>query len=216
PEFLPSLFERFRQADSSKTRKFGGLGLGLAIVRQLVELHGGHVDAFSDGVGAGARFVIELPLQSELAAEDAQPGSLSRLSVAPPETGLAGVHVFVVEDELDAREFLVMLLNQEHAYVRSAGSVAEALRALAEEPCDVLVSDIGLPEEDGYALIRRLRARKDGLARVPAIALTAYARESDRKDALNAGFNVHLAKPVDLTRLLTTIRSLLSEGLQRH
>ena len=211
PEFLPNLFERFRQADSSKTRKFGGLGLGLAIVRQLVELHGGRVNAFSDGAGTGARFVIELPLRSEFSTDDMQPRSLARLSVVPSEGGLAGVRIFVVEDELDAREFLVMLLNQEQANVRSAGNVPEALRALAEEPCDVLVSDIGLPEEDGYALIRRLRARTDGLSRVPAIALTAYARESDRSDALNAGFDVHLAKPVDLTRLLSTIRSLLSE-----
>jgi signal transduction histidine kinase len=209
PEFLPFVFDRFRQAESTTTRSHGGLGLGLSIVRHLVELHGGTVAVESAGPGLGATFTVALPVR---AAFPAIPG----LETAPPPAAtdgtwdavlLAGVRVLVVEDDEDTRELLVRALERGGAQVEEAGSVAEALAALDCRLPDVLVSDIGMPGEDGYSLIRKLRARERG-AELPAAALTAYARNEDRVQALQAGFNAHIAKPVDPTELVQIVARL--------
>ena len=214
PEFLPYVFDRFRQADSSSTRSHGGLGIGLALVRHLVELHGGSVEARSSGVGTGSTFAVRLPVAgpSELPAGDAAPVpavTVSRVST----TGLPsldGLRVLVVDDEADARDLLGVILRRRGAEVEAVGSVAEAREALARARADVMVSDISMPEEDGYALIRELRAAEadEGGAATPAIALTAYARDRDRERALTAGFQVHLAKPVEPDDLILAVAEL--------
>jgi PAS domain S-box-containing protein len=215
-EFLPQLFGRFRQADSSATRKHGGLGLGLAIVKHLVELHGGRVRAESEGGGKGSRFVVELPLVAASQDEDApelsqghedQPRAVA--TCAAPE--LAGVKVLVVEDEPDTRELVKRLLEECHAEVVTAESAPEALGMLGREMPDVLVSDIGMPGMDGYALIRQIRAAQGvGAAGLPAVALTAFARPEDKQRALSAGYEAHLAKPVEPSTLVTTVAGLSS------
>jgi PAS domain S-box-containing protein len=221
PEFLPHVFDRFRQADQSHTRVHGGLGLGLAIVRQLIELHGGTVRAHSLGEGQGAAFTVSLPLLP-IRAETAREGE-ERVHPAA-ETGAAlecppqleGLHV-VVDDEPDTRDLLVAVLTGCGARVRAAGSSAEALLLIEEEKPDVLVSDIGMPGENGYELIakvRRLLAQRGG--KVPAVALTAYARMEDRVRALSAGYQVHIPKPVEPVELITAVASLagrLGRGL---
>jgi len=201
PAFLPWVFDPFRQADGSASRRHGGLGLGLAITRRLVELHGGTVRAESEGPGTGARFIVQLPVravaQPEAPADE--PGS-ERGAEAPAALGpatLGGIDIVVVDDEADARELIRMVLAQHGGDVRLAASAADALALLAERRPDLLVADIGMPEMDGYGLIRRIRSASDpGLASVPAIALTAYGRTEDRERALGAGFQHHLAKPV--------------------
>jgi signal transduction histidine kinase len=209
PEFLPHVFERFRQADSSTTREHGGLGLGLAIVRHLVEIHEGSVRAESPGVGRGATFTVELP-------ED-RPGAMAARGqhfpgAAPGESrpSLAGLDILVVEDDDDARRLLARVLSQSGATVRVAASVAEAMRAIETRSPQVLLSDIGLPGEDGYALIRQLRSREQasGLACMPAIAITAYVRPEDRRRMLAAGFDAHVAKPVEPTELIELLAGL--------
>jgi CheY-like chemotaxis protein len=216
PGFLPHVFDSFRQADSTSTRQHGGLGLGLAIVRHLVELHGGSVSASSRGPGQGAAFTVELPVYgvpsaaSPLADADAALPPVH--DIVPP--GVEGkpldrLHVLVVEDELDTLLLLQTVLTHYGAEVRGAGAVGDALAALDDWPVDVVVSDIGLPGEDGYSFIERLRSRaaNQGGA-VPAIALTAYARSSDRSRAMAAGFQLHIAKPVEPADLVSAIERL--------
>ncbi|UQA62753.1 PAS domain S-box protein [Polyangium aurulentum] len=214
-EFLPQLFGRFRQADSSATRKYGGLGLGLAIVKHIVELHGGRVRAESAGLGAGSRFVVELPLvtaSQEADTPDTSHGSLHALPAATCTTPeLAGVKVLVVEDEPDTRDLVKRLLEECHAEVTTAASAPEALGMLGRELPDVLVSDLGMPGMDGYALIRQIRtAQGVGSSELPALALTAFARPEDKERALSAGYEAHLAKPVEPSELVATVAGLSS------
>jgi PAS domain S-box-containing protein len=205
PEFLPHVFERFRQADSSADRMHGGLGLGLAIVRHLVELHGGTVSAESPGKGRGARFTVTLPAASARPALEPSAQALKD----PDSPPLAGLRLLVVDDDLDTCEAMSLLLSRAGARVVTAASAAEALAAIERSPPDALIADIGLPGEDGYSLIRRLRAGADGDVRgvrgIPALALTAYARAEDRERALAEGFQAHLPKPVDAEALLAAL-----------
>ncbi len=207
--FLPHVFERFRQADASPTRAYGGLGLGLTIAQMLAELHGGRVTAESAGEGKGATFTLRLPLDVDASVSLGAPAG-----VPPPERReapeqLAGQYVLVVEDDPDTREMLRRVLEAEAARVVTAASGSEALAALEHATPDVLICDIGMPGEDGYAVLRRLRARHGDL---PAIALTAYAGQDDRERALAAGFQRHLAKPVDAPELVAAILALLRSG----
>ncbi|UQA63940.1 response regulator [Polyangium aurulentum] len=213
PEFLPHVFDKFRQADASTTRKHGGLGLGLAIVRNLVEMHGGSVRVHSEGEGKGATFTVALPVS----AVHASPESEERVHPRSPSMGmplrdrpsLSSVTVLVVDDEPDARELVRRLLEDCGARVTTAGSAQEALDLLDRERVDVLVSDIGMPGEDGYELVRRVRARGPGRqGGVPAAALTAFARSEDRTRALRAGYQTHISKPVEPMELLFAVASL--------
>ncbi|HEX8456581.1 MAG TPA: PAS domain S-box protein [Pyrinomonadaceae bacterium] len=216
-DFLPYVFDRFRQADGTITRQHGGLGLGLSIVRHLVELHGGTVSVESAGEGQGATFRLELPAADTERAGGANGEShkLSATSRAEMHTPagrvpeLANLRVLVVDDEADARLLLQTIMEQSGASVRAAASASEALAAFKEFKPDILVSDIGMPQEDGYMLLRRVRALspEDG-GRVPAIALTAYAQEHDRMRALLAGFQVHVAKPINPPELVAVIVGL--------
>jgi signal transduction histidine kinase/ActR/RegA family two-component response regulator len=213
PEFLPRLFDRFRQPDSSTTRPHGGIGLGLAIVRHLVELHGGRVEAQSAGRGQGATFRVVLPLLGTRgSAVGAGPAGADaraprgRSAVLP---SLDGLRVLVVDDEKDSRDVIIAILEQRGARTIEAASVEEALARLGEERPDVLVSDIGLPDEDGYSLMRRIRALpRDRGGAIPAAALTAYARTEDRMQALLAGFQIHVPKPVQPAELIAVVSSL--------
>jgi PAS domain S-box-containing protein len=217
PEFVPQLFERFSQLDSSTTRRHGGLGLGLAIVRQLVEMHGGTVSASSPGLGHGATFTVRLPTAASRAGTsgshaaapaNADNDALHAGAGAGPDLG--GCRVLVIDDEPDTRAMLAMLLSNRGAEVQCCASAREALQAERAFAPHVVVSDIGMPDEDGYQFIRALRAREaaDGRANVPAIALTAYARVDDRMRALAHGFQMHVAKPVHPAELLTVIDAL--------
>jgi PAS domain S-box-containing protein len=209
-EFLPHVFDRFRQADGSSTRSASGLGLGLAIVKQLVELHGGTARAFSHGAGTGATFTVELPLVATPKGSRAQilPGIAT--SAEFQRLDLSGIKVLVVDDEPDARELVAHIVAECGAEVHTASAAAEALAAIERVLPHVLVSDIGMPEVDGYELLRRVRelgmARGGGL---PAIALTAYARSDDRTRALHAGYLAHVAKPVEPTELAATVASVV-------
>ncbi|MBO3459170.1 PAS domain S-box protein [Aetokthonos hydrillicola Thurmond2011] len=207
PEFLPYVFETFRQADSATTRKFGGLGLGLAIVRHIVEMHGGTVHADSPGVDQGATFTVKLPMITT----NLQPDQNKNL----PSTSLSlrGVRVLIVEDEQDTRELLVYTIEQYGAEVTGASSVREALKILQQSLPDILVCDIAMPEMDGYTLIREIRTwTKEQGGEIPAIALTAYAGEVDQKQALAAGFQRHLSKPVDPEQLAQAIVLLMQSS----
>ncbi|PYQ56743.1 MAG: hybrid sensor histidine kinase/response regulator [Acidobacteria bacterium] len=208
PDFLPYVFDRFRQAEGSITRTHGGLGLGLSIVRHLIELHGGTAEVESEGEGEGATFTVRLPLRAELAEDPLDSTAVGQSLFSKPDL-LSGVRVVVVEDEADTRELLVMALQQCGAEVAAYGSAAEALAALDRAVPDVLLSDIGMPVQDGYDLIHKLRARGPGRGGdVPAAALTAYARAEDRLRALEAGYQTHLAKPVDPSELISTVARL--------
>lgn len=206
PEFLPYIFDRFRQADSSTTRSHSGLGLGLSIVRHLVELHGGTVHAYSAGENLGTSFVVELPAVDPPIQEP--PVDNGSLAESPAGGPLAGLRILLVEDETDAREFIALTLRQMGVEVTASASAAEALSALEQDTFAVIVSDIGMPGEDGYTFIRRVRQQGYG---TPAIALTAYTRREDRLKALKAGFQRHLPKPVEPGELSAVIASLAVE-----
>ena len=217
PEFLPYIFDRFRQADQTTTRRQGGLGLGLSIVRQIVEMHGGSVAAASAGEGKGTSFIVKLP--GLPAASPNEPAKVSFTNrAAKTQTlfydapQLGGLHILIVDDEDDSRELLCTILEQCGAKVTTAGAAFEALEALEHSVFDLLISDIGMPEVDGYTLIDKIRRRpieKGG--RVPAIALTAYARVEDRVRALKAGFQTHIPKPVEPDELVAVVVSLAKD-----
>ena len=213
-DFLPLVFDRFRQFDGSITRSHGGLGLGLSITRHLVEMHGGKVSAHSDGDGLGAVFTVVLPVSAhaehapEPEASTARSGRAA-VGTTPTTLSLDGCKVLVVDDEPDSRRVVVRLLDRAQAQVREAGSVAAALEVLDEWTADVLISDIAMPGEDGYSLLRRLRASPDVCLReLPAVALTAFVRSEDQAQALAAGFQMHLPKPFDPAALLQAVASL--------
>ena len=208
PEFLPQLFERFTQADASTTRTHGGLGLGLSIVSHLVEMHGGTISAISEGIGKGATFVIQLPLRAMRAGETEtieDSGSRTKSEAFRDHAMVKGLKVLVVDDEADARELVRRFLTECGAIAALAASAEEAYSLLPTFKPDVIISDIGMPTQDGYAFMRAVRVQ--GL-KTPALALTAFARAEDRVRSIQAGFQMHLPKPVDPAELVTVIASL--------
>lgn len=215
-EFLPRVFDRFRQADGATTRAYGGLGLGLAIVRHLVEAHGGIVHADSPGEGRGATFSFTLPfLAVRMEAEERKPVRRSRSDMRALHSlpQLSGVRVLVVDDDSSARQMISTVLTQSGAEVKSCVSSSEALTAVCQWKPDVLMSDIGMPNEDGYALIQKVRKLKAECGgRVPAAALTAYAREEDRTRALTEGFQIHVSKPVEPAELVAVVSGLIEQS----
>ena len=212
PEFLPHVFDRFRQADSSSTRSHDGLGLGLAIVRHLAELHGGSVSVASDGLGKGSTFTIAMPMTLAFGSSGAQPSPATDREPPRKANGrgkLTGVRVLIVDDDADASGMLQFALTSSGAEVRTSDSVPSAFASLSEWLPDVLLADINMPGEDGYSLIRQLRSGSiDKCERLPAIALTAMARPEDTERALSSGFQMHIAKPVDIEDLSEAVRSL--------
>ena len=215
PDFLPRLFERFSQADGSSTRAHGGLGLGLAIVRHLVELHGGSVRAESPGEGLGSAFIVSLPLMQ--ASEHQAQGSKSQGDDAPVSEAdriahsplLEGLRLLIVDDEPDFRELVTAMLGRYRAVVKTVASASEALLYVENWKPDVLVADIGMRDEDGYGLIRKVRELSaESGGRTPALALTAYTREEDRLHALSAGYQIHLAKPITGPELAEALADL--------
>ena len=202
-QFLPYVFDYFRQADSATTRSFGGLGLGLAIVRQLVELHGGSVTADSPGIGKGATFTVTLPMLAS------QGETSAREPAATAQPNLAGVRVLVVDDEADTRDLLVFVLEPVGMVVKTAASAAEALKLIELFRPQLLISDIGMPGMDGYELIRAIRALPLQQSGIPALSLSAFSSDSDRQRSLEAGFNEHLTKPTDLERLVSIIAQII-------
>ncbi|NBD17896.1 MAG: response regulator [Cyanobacteria bacterium] len=217
PHFLPHIFESFRQQDASLTRNFGGLGLGLSITRYLVEAHGGTITAESAGAGLGATFTVRLPLvhvASEL--------TLTEKEESSSKADLTGIRILAVDDEVDARELLNVVLTAYHAEVRAASSAREALALLASFQPDILISDIAMPDRDGYALIKQIRALPaEAGGQISAIALTAYAQVEDQQRAIASGYQTHLAKPIDIKQLVRAIANLAgncreTQGLTSH
>jgi PAS domain S-box-containing protein len=215
PEFLPHVFDRFRQADSTATRRYGGMGLGLAIVRHVVEMHGGSVSAFSKGKGCGSTFKVRFPEASpQLVSQSKQPAVESEVSQTaqprrrPPQK-LRGVRVLVVEDDRDTLEMLSFILDKSGAEVITAASTKEAIKALERWRPDALVSDLAMPDQDGYELIGQVRSlSRDRGGNTPAVALSAYTRTEERMRALAAGFQMHLSKPVDPEKLIAVVADL--------
>ena len=210
PDFLQAVFEPFRQADASSTRAHGGLGLGLAIVRHLVEAHGGTVSAESGGAARGATFTVWLPVRA-VAGDSVEPldvGYQDQDDDGASGCSLAGISVLIVDDDDASREVIAAFLETRQARVLSAASCAAALATLAREQVDVLIADIAMPGEDGYSLMRKLRASRGAIASIPAIALTAFARSEDRQQSLKVGFQLHLAKPIDAQALVSAVASL--------
>jgi signal transduction histidine kinase len=214
PEFLPHVFDRFRQQDAATTRVHGGLGLGLSIVRHLVELHGGSIEACSEGKGRGATFIVRVPVApvtTDDDDEDRTPPPAHAAGVAP---SLEGVRVLVVDNEADARGLVSAILASAGASVQAVDCASEAFDAIRAHRPDVLLSDIGMPGEDGYSLIRRVRQLTAGTP-LPAAALTAYASASDRTQALLAGYQAHIAKPFEPTELITVVAGLAKGVLEK-
>ncbi len=213
PEFLPNVFERFRQADEGTTRRHMGLGLGLSIAKHLVELHGGSIASRSPGLGLGATFVVTLPISPLTSPSFDMPRERATTDAPPADdltSSVRGIRLLVVDDEADARDLLETLLGMYGMVVKTAASAEAALECLKSFQPDAIISDIGMPDEDGYILIRKIRTLPQESKRaIPAIALTAFARKEDRMQALVAGFNAHLAKPVEPTALIAMIADLV-------
>jgi signal transduction histidine kinase/CheY-like chemotaxis protein len=217
PDFLPHVFERFRQAEGTTTRRHGGLGLGLALVRHLAEAHGGAVMAESGGKGKGAKFTVRLPVRAVL---DDTVRATPRPDAAVPDRdavevvlSLKGVTVLIVDDEADARDLVATVLRMHGAEVATAANAAQGLEMLSKSVPQVLISDVGMPGTDGYELIRKVRTLPvTAAAEVPAIALTAYSREQDRRQAFEAGFQTHVAKPVEPAELVRVVTRVLRRG----
>lgn len=208
-DFLPFVFDYFRQADSTSTRSFGGLGLGLAIVRNIIEMHGGIVKADSHGEGQGAIFTVSLPLLPDESPRLTD-GQNYPAFLASNSLPMNGIRVLVVDDDTDSRDFVAFVLEQDGAFVMAVSSAEEALQALAEVKPDVLVSDISMPDMDGYMLIHEVRTRTpEQGGQIPAIALTAFARNNDHEKALKAGFQMHLSKPLNPEKLIAAIVKLM-------
>lgn len=211
-EFLPCVFDRFRQGDAKSTRAYGGLGLGLSIVRELVELHGGAVQVASPGEGLGTTFTVLLP-HGKVSSAISETGNAALAQLTPPEpnraTELSGLRLLVVDNDADAREILRIILEGSGALVQTADSAAAALEVISENSFDVLISDIGMPEEDGYSLIAKVRSLSDEEGgNVPAAGLTGYASEEDRIRVLRAGYQIHVPKPVSPDELIAVVVSL--------
>ena len=204
-DFLPHVFEPFRQADNTKARTHNGLGLGLAIVRNLVEMHNGAVNVKSEGIGKGATFTVELPIYSIPSQEINESLEKSKQDEVEEVPSLSGIHILIVDDDKDTRELLAQIIEGYEARVTTTASASEALSVLLQLQPDILLSDIAMPQEDGYSLIRKIRSQPGDIQRIPAIALTAFAHDEDKKQALEAGFQQHFVKPVNPTELVSAV-----------
>lgn len=212
-DFLPFVFDRFAQSDAASNRQHGGLGLGLAIVKNLVESHGGHVSVASAGIGQGASFSLWLPGEpAATPTAQMQASGVAETVGGGAAAVLVGLQVLLVEDDIEAGAMLAMILGEQGVHVRHAYSVDEALQTLATRRFDLIISDVGMPGRDGYELIRELRRREGAGRRLPAIALTAFSRETDRATAVASGFDVHLGKPLRPQQLLTQVLRLVGAG----
>jgi CheY-like chemotaxis protein len=215
PDFLPHVFDRFRQQDAASTRAHGGLGLGLSIARHLVELHGGTIEALSAGPGLGSTFLVRIPVA--VGAGEAAPAIAGALSGALGDLpSLAGLRVLIIDNEPDSRGLMRAVLEECGARVDEAASAAEGLQIIRERPPDVLLSDIAMPAEDGYSLIRKVRALESAGKTLPAAAFTAFATAQDRARALLAGFQAHIPKPVEPSELAAVVATLAGRTIARN